>query len=778
LFPFLAAWSWSCSEPVVGPSSLRVPVTVASGTWPEPVETVVLSLPLPERLEPGGWFTIDNDTAEVALVPDPALAPAAAREAPPSVRAIRLLPPKKPFFLRIPLDLDASAFDLVRVRYKSAGFARVAALVGRGTKRYTLGDFIERNEIPGLVEVDLDMSMLVKDDRHLSELHVVFEVLTAEAQVFSVDLIKRSASLRLPSPFELAEHVAIGTGSRRAVGLLPGIEVEGVVPPGARGSLALEASLPPAVPASEEATMSIELFIGQRSLQVVTFPLDSRWSTHSIELDEITRSLPAGTVLSFRVHTNSPLGALLGPTRVLAGPRPPGAPPPRTVTLITSDTHRADHLGCAPNGVGVKTPTLDRLAADGVCFTNATSVSSITNPSHAAIFTGKHVRDTGIVGNLVPLGEQARTLAEEFRAAGWRTFASVSARHLMPWRSGFGQGFARFDAPEKAMTRDAIETLAQARAMLADAEHHDVFLWLHLFEAHAPYDPQGEWTELYYTGDPYSEELPELQEPVRPAWDKRVRDESYLRALYKGEISYLDQSLQSFFDDVPRVRAGCVVFTADHGESLGENQLYWDHSAIYPSTLRVPLIVAGPRVPAGATVGAHVSNRDVAKTLLALAGLEKAVQGGEPFPGRSLLDQIAPERPGAEEPWFVIGEGGLSAGMFFERWYLLLHLRGKAWGNPAFPVAHQIELYDRESDPDCTDNVVLAHPDEARELRAVLVHWLADLPEEGLLTGAPRESASARADIAALGYAADAPSEIEGALIDPLCECPQCALYR
>ena len=565
------------------------------------------------------------------------------------MRAIRLLPPEKPFFLRIPLDLDASAFDLVRVRYKSPGFTRVAALVGRGTKRYTLGDFIERNELTKLVELDLDMAMLVKDDRHLAELHVAFEVLTAEAQIFGVDLIKRSASLRLPSPLEPAEHVAIGTGSRRAVGLLPGIELEGQLPPGARGSLALEASLPPAVPASEEATMSIELFSGQRSLQAVSFPLDSRWNTHRLELDELTRSLPAGTALSFRVRTSSPLGALLGPTRILAGPRPPGAPPPRTVVLITSDTHRADHLGCAPNGAGVKTPALDRLAADGVCFTNATSVSSITNPSHAAIFTGKHVRDTGIVGNLVPLGEQARTVAEDFRAAGWRTFASVSARHLMPWRSGFGQGFARFDAPEKAMTRDASETLAQARAMLADAEHHDVFLWLHLFEAHAPYDPQGEWTELYYTGDPYSPELPELQEPVLPAWDKRVRDESYLRALYKGEISYLDQSLQRFFDDAPRVRAGCVVFTADHGESLGENQLYWDHSAIYPSTLRVPLIVAGPGVPAGATVGAHVSNRDVAKTLLALAGLDKPGQDGAlPRPLAAGSDRArAPESRGA-----------------------------------------------------------------------------------------------------------------------------------
>jgi arylsulfatase A-like enzyme len=777
LLSVLATCSGACSRPVVGPSSTRIQLAVVSGTWPEPEETVVLSLPIPERLEEGGWFAIDNPTAEIALVPDPAHAPAGSPAAPAApaatVRALRMLPAQKPFFVRIPVDLDAKDFDLVRIRYQSRGFTRVAALVGRATKRYTLGDFIERNALMEPVELDLDMSMLVEDDRHLAELHVVFELLTAEAQLFGVELIRRSASMRLPSPFEPAQHVAIGTGSRRAVGLLPGIELEGRLPEGVRGSLALEASLPPAIAASEEETLIVELFDGQRSLQSVSFPLDSRWSTHSIELPKG----PQGNGLSFRVRTSSPLGALLGPARILAGPRPRGAPPPRTVVLITSDTHRADHLGCAPNGAGVKTPAIDRLAADGVCFTNATSVSSITNPSHSAIFTGKHVRDTGIVGNLVTLAERARTLAEEFRAAGWRTFASVSARHLMPWRSGFGQGFARFDAPGKVMARDASETLAQARAMLADAEHHDVFLWLHLFDAHAPYDPQGEWTELYYTGDPYSPELPELEEPVQASWNKRVRDASYLRALYKGEISYLDQNLQHFFDDVPRVRAGYVVFTADHGESLGENQLYWDHSAIYPSTLRVPLIIAGPGVPAGVTVDAHVSNRDVAKTILALVGLDRPGEDGALFPGRSLLDQRAVESA-ALDPWFVIGEGGLSAGVFFERWYLLLHLRGKVWGNPANPVAHSIELYDRERDPACADNVVAAHPKKARELRALLVHWLADLPEEGLLTGESPEDAGARADIAALGYTTDAPSQIESALIDPSCGCPECERYR
>jgi arylsulfatase A-like enzyme len=518
----------------------------------------------------------------------------------------------------------------------------------------------------------------------------------------------------------------------------------------------------------------MELYDGEVLLSGAEFALDSRWSQHRIALD-VLAARPADRPLRLALRTTSPYGALIGNPRVLSGPRPESAGPPRTVTLITSDTHRADHVGYAPGGAGVRTPNLDRLAAEGACFTRANAVTSITNPSHATIFTGRHVRDTGIIGNLVPLAEAARTVAEEFEAAGFRTIAAVSARHLMPWRSGFGQGFERFGAPDKRMTRHGAETLDEARAMLADAADHDVFLWLHLFEAHAPYEPQKA-TELYYQGDPYSEEHGELGVEIKPQWNKRIRDERYIRALYKGEVSQVDRLLGSFFARVPRVRSGHVLFTADHGESLGENGIYWEHTGIYPSTLEVPLVLTGPGIPAGTVVDDPVSHEDVARTLLELGGL-LGTATGTTIPGRSLLETIG-RGSAPRAPRFVIGSGGMSAGVFSEQWYLLLHIETKAWGNPPGPARHSIELYDRGPDPGCTRNVVAEHPDVARRLREVLVQWLAHPAEDGGLAGSLTSSTIAREDIAALGYAADEKSALDGALIDPECPCAVCAQYR
>ena len=71
---------------------------------------------------------------------------------------------------------------------------------------------------------------------------------------------------------------------------------------------------------------------------------------------------------------------------------------------------------------------------------------SITNPSHASILTGEPMTVTGVLGNLAPISARANMVAEAFQDVGFRTFASVSARHMNPPRSGFGQGFERFDA--------------------------------------------------------------------------------------------------------------------------------------------------------------------------------------------------------------------------------------------------------------------------------------------------------------------------------------------
>jgi arylsulfatase A-like enzyme len=116
------------------------------------------------------------------------------------------------------------------------------------------------------------------------------------------------------------------------------------------------------------------------------------------------------------------------------------------VLLVTSDTHRGELLGTTAGGL-VRTPALDALAARGVVFLDAMSTSNATNPSHAALMTGLHPRDTRVVTNRDPLARRAVTLAERFAAAGYRTAATYSAFHLDDATSGLGQGFDRYEGP-------------------------------------------------------------------------------------------------------------------------------------------------------------------------------------------------------------------------------------------------------------------------------------------------------------------------------------------
>ena len=298
--------------------------------------------------------------------------------------------------------------------------------------------------------------------------------------------------------------------------------------------------------------------------------------------------------------------------------------------LVTSDTHRADHVGFTGGDRGALTPALNALAARGTVFEDAISATSITNPSHASIFTGLPVRDTGVVGNVELLSERAVTLAETFQDAGYRTVAAVSARHLTPWRSGLGQGFEVFDSPSEGMTRGGKATVEAVRELLAGAEaDEDVFVWLHLFDVHAPYQPREGITERYYSGDPFSEALTRMDPRAVAKWNRKVRDAEYIMALYKGEVTYLDGLLGELLEEEPRLDQGLLAFTSDHGEALGEIGLYWNHKGLYPSTLRVPLLLVGPGGPGGPN-GAHAGREPRPRQHPPQA---RPRGGGEPVPG-------------------------------------------------------------------------------------------------------------------------------------------------
>lgn len=284
------------------------------------------------------------------------------------------------------------------------------------------------------------------------------------------------------------------------------------------------------------------------------------------------------------------------------------------------------------------TPALDALAREGFRFPAAASTAPITQPAHASLLTGLVPRRHGVRDNGQVLGGTPATLAERLRAAGYRTAAFVSGYPLAA-EFGLDRGFEHYDdelttGAAGRLERPAGETTAAALAWLGSAAE-PWFLWVHYYDPHDPYEPPSGF--------------------ARPG----------PRGAYEGEVAYVDAAVA----DLRRGAAGrtgevLTVFTADHGESLGEHGEETHGFFIYESTLAVPLVFHLPgRVKVGESrVAARLV--DVAPTVLELLGLEPlGPVGGGSVDGVSLAQALiggaAPEPPPAygeeRRPWLSYG---------------------------------------------------------------------------------------------------------------------------
>jgi arylsulfatase len=337
-------------------------------------------------------------------------------------------------------------------------------------------------------------------------------------------------------------------------------------------------------------------------------------------------------------------------------------PPPRLLLLVSVDTLRADELGAYGSTRGL-TPNLDQLASDSIVFTAAYASAAFTLPSVSTLFTGRYPEEMGVHSNESAVPESVPTLATELSARGWRTGAVVG-NFVLRRSSGLARGFARFDddfpqreAVRRWPERVAADTTAAAIEMLDDCTalaEERCFLWVHYQDPHGPYDPPGSRRERYLEAERGApdgrRELPVGDDTkglgVIPSYQllHGRRDVAYYRAGYRAEINYMDEEfgrlLQAVDARVPRERT-VLVFAADHGESLGEEDVWFCHGArLTDEQVRVPLMI---RVPGRGAARRDdvVSLVDVYPTLLAL--LEDVRIGPEAF-GRDLFGEGARER--------------------------------------------------------------------------------------------------------------------------------------
>ncbi len=418
---------------------------------------------------------------------------------------------------------------------------------------------------------------------------------------------------------------------------------------------------------------------------------------------------------------------------------------PQTIILITSDTHRADHMGLARSNAVVDTPVLDRLGRRGVYFTDCQSTTNVTNPSHIAILSGIHPRDTQIVDNTTQLASEVETLAEVFQSKGYRTFAAISTQHLEPSQSGLGQGFDRFESTD-SFKRTGDHAVRQLENWLGESEGVSTFVWLHLFDAHAPYDPPSKTRKKAVDGISKSSGGLGLDDRYVPSWIKSegVRNGDYVDALYRGEVDWVDDALTDLLES-PRLSNAWIAFTSDHGESLRTHNVYWDHAGLYLPMVDVPLIIAGPGVEALRS-DTTVQQVDVGRTLINLAGIENTT-----YPGRDLVQAAIDEAP--DEPRFAIAAHGLQASVSAGPWFYVMDLRDYSnEGAPHTWTHGRGQLFDRREGVNTEEDQAENEPDQAERMRARLIDFLGSGSSTALGSASSIDEGAA-ANLKALGYA-------------------------
>ena len=315
-----------------------------------------------------------------------------------------------------------------------------------------------------------------------------------------------------------------------------------------------------------------------------------------------------------------------------------------SIVLITLDTFRADHLSCL-NDSSPPTPTLDSLAASGVCFTEAFTANNCTNPSHVSIMSGLYCLAHRVYGNSHGLSSEALTVAEALAADGYHTMGSVSIPHLNPMVSNLGQGFEYFlpsrlarGEPADQRTTAVVEFLRQKTPEVEEPW----FLWIHYFDPHTPYEPPEPFDSAYPTQRQLESIRYEGGMGLVPynRTTKMVIDPTGQLTRYRGEVAFLDGQLARLMKELRALRGfetPYVVVVGDHGEGLGEHDFYFQHASMFGEVLRVPLILSGPEIPEGRIIPTPVSTVDVFPTILSLAHHDSL-----PFShGLSLLSLIA-----------------------------------------------------------------------------------------------------------------------------------------
>jgi arylsulfatase A-like enzyme len=403
------------------------------------------------------------------------------------------------------------------------------------------------------------------------------------------------------------------------------------------------------------------------------------------------------------------------------------------ILLFAIDSIRRDHMSCY-GYPRLTTPHFDGLARKGTLVENAFSAYIPTTPAYSSILTGRDVFSTGMVSlsPTGPLDKKQPTLPEICKRAGYRSTC-------VGFEGDFYRGFDRYlnfegwpaweDRPARkaenlnAVAIPALEKMAKsAKPWLLFLRHMD---------PHSPYLPPAPFDQLFYSKDPCDKKI----KSMKPVFDFKpfadffsswmppgVTDKDYVVAQYDGELAYMDACCRRIVTRVEELGAAedtLVVVTGDHGETLYDHGIYFDHHGLYEPTLVVPLFFYWPgKIKEGVRSQAYTLHEDLLPTILDLCGLRKFARGVK-FDGTSTVPYLerTAESPRSE---FYISE---CTWMRKQGWRTPIW---KFWEalEPDFHGKPPVELYNLIEDPEEANNLAEREPQVVETLRARMNAWI------------------------------------------------------
>lgn len=407
------------------------------------------------------------------------------------------------------------------------------------------------------------------------------------------------------------------------------------------------------------------------------------------------------------------------------------------VVLVSLDTTRADRLSCYGH-FRTTSPHIDRVAEEGVLFTDHFSPHIPTYPAHTTLMTGRdiyahHVTRQSHTPEPTP---GIRLLAEILHERGFYTGA---ADNLGRW---FARGFDDYrsyswDTTSSREWRkgEAVSAAALGALDAAAAQDLPFFLFFHFWDPHTPYLPPVPFDRMFYRGDEKDPQNDSMNALWRfenfnryfAEWMPGVTDIEFPKAQYDAEIAYMDACLASVLtrmDELGISDETLLILTADHGEELDEHGHWFDHHGLYDTNLHIPLIMRCPsRLPAAQRIGGLTTMLDVAPTILDILG-HADVAKQEQMQGRSLLSLIdspaATQRGTTDYIHITENTWMKKRGIRTHRWKLIVPL--------TVPDLHgnaDTELYHLVDDPGELHNIAAERPEIVARLTRLMDEWIA-----------------------------------------------------